>query len=136
MKVLQNLYLLTIRLGIKKGHQNQLVNASRRIETYTKDKTVIVTENVNIVDFNNDIFQYLLEIGKSIVGKTNMLNQVILVWRVSEIKSKYDKTTITLNIQRICSNEYYATDAIEIELADQLNAIIVEKLIFVTSKKE
>ena len=42
----------------QKGHQNQVVNASRRTETYTKDKTVIVTEKFNIVDFNNDEFEY------------------------------------------------------------------------------
>ncbi len=41
-----------------KGHQNQLVGASRRTETYTKDKTVIVTESVDILDFNNDMFEY------------------------------------------------------------------------------
>jgi len=47
------------RIRYQKGHQNQLLNASRRTETYTKDKTVIVTENVNVVDFNSDNFEYL-----------------------------------------------------------------------------
>lgn len=46
------------RIRYQKGHQNQLLNASRRTETYTKDKTVIVTESVNVVDFNSDNFEY------------------------------------------------------------------------------
>ncbi len=43
----------------KKGFQNQLVNASRRTETHTKDKTTIVTETINVVDFNTDSFEYV-----------------------------------------------------------------------------
>ena len=35
----------------QKGHQNQFVNAFRKTETYYKDKTVIVTESFNMVDF-------------------------------------------------------------------------------------
>ena len=46
------------RTRYTKGHQNQMINASRRTETYTKDKTVIVTEVVNVVDFNGDNFSY------------------------------------------------------------------------------
>lgn len=46
------------RVRYQKGHQNQLLNASRKTETYTKDKTVIVTESVNVVDFNSDNFEY------------------------------------------------------------------------------
>lgn len=46
-----------------KGHQNQLINASRRTETHTKDKTVIVTENVNVIDFNSDSFVYMFGNG-------------------------------------------------------------------------
>ncbi len=42
----------------QKGHQNQLLNATRRTETITKNKTVIVTESLNVVDFNNDNFDY------------------------------------------------------------------------------
>ncbi len=36
------------RVRYQKGHQNQLLNASRKTETYSQDKTVIVTESVNI----------------------------------------------------------------------------------------
>lgn len=46
-----------------KGHQNQMINASRRTATYTKDKTTIVTENVNIVEFNSDSFEYVFGPG-------------------------------------------------------------------------
>lgn len=46
------------RMRYQKGHQNQLLNAPRKTETYTKDKTVIVTESVNVVDFNSYNFEY------------------------------------------------------------------------------
>jgi hypothetical protein len=46
------------RIRHKKGLQNQLLNASRKTETYTQGKAVIVTENVSIVDFNSDDFEY------------------------------------------------------------------------------
>lgn len=46
------------RVRYTKGHQNQMLNASRRTETYYEDKTVIVTESVNVVDFNSDNFEY------------------------------------------------------------------------------
>jgi len=42
----------------KQGYQNSLTNATRRTETYSKDKVVIVTESVNVVDFNSDDFHY------------------------------------------------------------------------------
>ncbi|QVK19308.1 hypothetical protein KHQ81_06355 [Mycoplasmatota bacterium] len=48
----------TNRGRYKKGYQNNLTNATRRTETYSKDKVVIVTESVNVVDFNNDNFTY------------------------------------------------------------------------------
>lgn len=47
------------RVRYQKGHQNQLLNASRRTESITRDKTVIVTESVNVVDFNSDNFEYV-----------------------------------------------------------------------------
>ena len=63
------------RIRHKKGLQNQLLNASRRTETYTQDKTVIITENVNIVDFNSDGFEY--EFGnKRIKRKSNNYNNI------------------------------------------------------------
>lgn len=55
------------RVRYQKGHQNQLLNASRKTETYTKDKTVIVTESVNVVDFNSDSFDY--EFGNKEIKK-------------------------------------------------------------------
>ncbi|MBI9008474.1 MAG: hypothetical protein JEZ05_00455 [Tenericutes bacterium] len=55
------------RTRYKQGHQNQLLNASRRTETYSQYKTVIVTESVNIVDFNSDDFEY--EFGDKKVKK-------------------------------------------------------------------
>ncbi len=48
----------TNRGRYKKGYQNSLTNAMRRTETYSKDKVVIVTESVNVVDFNSDNFEY------------------------------------------------------------------------------
>lgn len=48
----------TNRNRYRKGYQNSLTNATRRTETYSKDKVVIVTESVNVVDFNSDNFQY------------------------------------------------------------------------------
>lgn len=48
----------TNREKFKKGYQNSLTNATRRTETYSKDKVVIVTESVNVVDFNTDNFTY------------------------------------------------------------------------------
>ena len=56
------------RIRYQKGHQNQLLNASRTTETYTKDKTVIVTESVNVVDFNSDNFEYAFG-GKQVKRK-------------------------------------------------------------------
>jgi len=56
------------RVRYTQGHQNQLLNASRKTQTYTKDKTVIVTESVNVVDFNNDNFEYAFDnknVGKN-----------------------------------------------------------------------
>jgi len=61
------------RIRYQKGHQNQLLNASRRTETYTKDKTVIVTESVNVVDFNSDDFMY--EFGEKKVKKKQYHNR-------------------------------------------------------------
>jgi len=58
IRVSQNPLLIIIESDIKRS-QNQLLNASRRTATYTKDKTVIVTEEVNVVDFNSDNFVYL-----------------------------------------------------------------------------
>lgn len=46
------------RSRYKKGHQNSLMSGSRRTETYYKDKTVVVTESVYIIEFNNDNFDY------------------------------------------------------------------------------
>lgn len=43
----------------KKGYQNQMVSASRKTETHTNDKTVIVTESINLVDFNSDGFEFI-----------------------------------------------------------------------------
>lgn len=51
----------------QKGHQNQFVNAFRKTETYYKDKTVIVTESFNMVDFNND--EFTLGLGKQTMNK-------------------------------------------------------------------
>ncbi|ERJ12517.1 hypothetical protein [Haloplasma contractile] len=48
----------TNRGRYQKGYQNNLTNATRRTETYSRDKVVIVTESVNVVDFNNDNFTY------------------------------------------------------------------------------
>jgi hypothetical protein len=61
------------RIRYQKGHQNQLLNASRRTETITKDKTVIVTESVNVVDFNSDNFMY--EFGEQKVKKKQYNNR-------------------------------------------------------------
>jgi hypothetical protein len=41
-----------------KGYQNKMVSASRKTETRSKNKTVIVTESVNVVDFNTDDFEF------------------------------------------------------------------------------
>ena len=57
------------RIRYQKGHQNQMLNASRRTATYAKDKTVIVTEEVNVVDFNSDNFEYLF--GNDGIRKNN-----------------------------------------------------------------
>ena len=48
----------TNRNRYSKGHQNSLTNATRKTETYSRDKVVIVTESVNVVDFNSDNFEY------------------------------------------------------------------------------
>ena len=48
----------TNREKISKRLSKSLTNATRRTETYSKDKVVIVTESVNVVDFNNDNFTY------------------------------------------------------------------------------
>ena len=61
------------RIRYQKGHQNQLLNASRRTETYTKDKTVIVTESVNVVDFNSDNFEY--QFGEKQVKRNHNLTR-------------------------------------------------------------
>lgn len=61
------------RVRYQKGHQNQLLNASRRTETITKDKTVIVTESVNVVDFNSDNFMY--EFGQQKANKNQNYNR-------------------------------------------------------------
>lgn len=55
------------RTRYQKGLQNQLLSAHRRTETYTKDKAVIITETVDVVDFNNDSFVY--EFGNKKVRK-------------------------------------------------------------------
>lgn len=48
----------------QQGHQNQLMTAFRKTETYYKDKTVIVTESFNVVEFNNDEFEFELGVKK------------------------------------------------------------------------
>jgi len=48
-----------------------MINASRRTETYTKDKTVIVTEVVNVVDFNGDNFSYEFGSNKNLKKDEN-----------------------------------------------------------------
>ena len=60
------------RVRYEKGRQNQLLNASRRTETYTKDKTVIVNESVNVVDFKNDNFE--IEFGDKNIKKKQYQN--------------------------------------------------------------
>lgn len=57
------------RIRYQKGHQNQLLNASRRTET----TTVIVTESVNVVDFNSDNFEYLF--GEKQVKRNHNYNR-------------------------------------------------------------
>lgn len=52
-----------------KGLQNQYLSAFRKTETYHKDKTVIVTERVDVVEFNNDSFE--IEFGGKNFNKTN-----------------------------------------------------------------
>ena len=57
----------------KKGYQKSLTNAIRRTETYSKDKVVIVTESVNVLDFNGDNFSY--EFGPNKQNSQNNYNR-------------------------------------------------------------